>query len=247
VTDTSLFTLQISDASVYHGKKCILNSLTLSVSNGVVIGLVGPNGSGKTTFLRLAAGLVSSSANCVATNGISPKKRKAYKREVFFVEDLNDLNLAYTGLEYLSLVEGVWGSNVSVDDIVAELRIDSFIHTPLRKLSLGMKQQVLLALAFTSGASLILLDEPMNSLDPDITIIVSRKIRELASKGTSIILSSHLLSSIDALADQVVFLKEGSIAYTRTTNEDIDTTARYEDLYQSTIRLGEKNERSGFG
>jgi ABC-2 type transport system ATP-binding protein len=102
-----------------------------------------------------------------------------------------------------------------------------------------MRQQVCFAMAMVSGAKLMLLDEPMNALDPSNALSASRLLREQCSGGATVLLSTHLLQGLDSLADQVLFLDRGRIAYVRDKDDARPTAEVYADLYLDAMNVGD--------
>jgi ABC-type multidrug transport system ATPase subunit len=185
--------IEVRNATVAFGQKRVLSSLTLSIESGMIVGLIGPNGVGKTTLLRLIAGLIPDpTAAFVRVDEISIRQGPVFRQKLFFIEDIKSLDSKLSGWDYLRYTKHLWRSQVSVEDTVKTLGIASFVRRPLRQLSQGMQQQIMLAMAFVSGAAVILLDEPMNSLDPGNTDIVSQQLCELKGRGATILLSTHL-------------------------------------------------------
>jgi len=225
--------IDVKNATVVFGHKRVLDSLDFFVNKGTIVGLVGPNGVGKTTLLRLIAGLIPGAAACVCTNGKPFRERSEIKRKIFFVEDLRLLDLNLSGWTYLRYIKKLWRSNVSTRDVIEYLGIGSFVRKPLRKLSQGMQQQVLMALALISSAPIILFDEPMNSMDPSNIEIASQKLRDVRDQGTTILLSTHLLANVDELADGVAFLKSGQVGYFREKGSQRSSAELYRELYLS--------------
>ncbi len=217
----------------------MLDSLTLVVESGAIVGLVGPNGVGKTTLLRLIAGLIPGSVDCVRVDGMSVREGRRFRQKVFFIEELRSLDLRLSGWDYLRYVKDLWHSRASIDGIVTALGVGPFVRRPLQRLSQGMQQQVVLALALVSEAPVILLDEPMNSLDPSNTDIVSQQMHKLKERGATILLSTHLLSNIDELADRVVFLKDGRASYTRDHMAQRPSLELYREFYPNPLRTNQ--------
>jgi ABC-2 type transport system ATP-binding protein len=223
--------IEIIDASVYYGRYPVLDRLSLIVEKGVIAGLVGPNGVGKTTLLRLIAGLVPGSASCVRVADLDYRAGHRFKKQFFFIDEMRVLDLRLSGMDYLRYVKGLWQSSVSIERTIAALGIKSFVKKPLSKLSSGMRQQVILSLAFASGASVILLDEPMNSLDPGNTDIISQQLLELKQQGATILLSTHLLPNIDDLASIVFFLKDGRVVQAKESGDFRSSSEIYREIY----------------
>ena len=105
----------------------------------------------------------------------------------------------------------MWPHARDIEEIVEQTQIGEFAKMRIRTLSQGMKQQLTLAIAYATGARYLLLDEPMNALDPSRVYLHSEILRKLADSGTCIIMSSHILDSVDRLCDEILFLKDGRL------------------------------------
>ena len=122
--------------------------------------------------------------------------------------------LLYPGLraeDHLKMVCDMWPHARDIEEIVEQTQIGEFAKMRIRTLSQGMKQQLTLAIAYATGARYLLLDEPMNALDPSRVDLHSEILRKLADSGTCIIMSSHILDSVDRLCDEILFLKDGRL------------------------------------
>ena len=223
--------IEVADATVCYGSNRVLDGIDFYVAKGVIAGLLGPNGVGKTTLLRLIAGLFPGSTNCVRVSGLNSCAGQSFKRKLFFIEEARMLDSRLSGMDYLRYVKSLWHSSISIENIIVELGIQSFVGKPLFKLSLGMRQQIILSLAFASAAPVILFDEPMNSLDPGNADVVSQQLLKLKRQGTTILLSTHLLSNIDELADIVYFLKDGQISQIRKSDSQRSSLSIYREIY----------------
>ena len=134
--------------------------------------------------------------------------------------------LLYPGLraeDHLKMVCDMWPHARDIEEIVEQTQIGEFAKMRIRTLSQGMKQQLTLAIAYATGARYLLLDEPMNALDPSRVDLHSEILRKLADSGTCIIMSSHILDSVDRLCDEILFLKDGKLI--RSIPQD-DTTPK---------------------
>jgi ABC-2 type transport system ATP-binding protein len=223
--------LEAKNISVSFRKNNVLQGISLSVEQGSIVGLVAPNGLGKTTLLRTLSGLIIPKSGSIKVDGIPPKNKARFQRKIFFVEDSQVLNPALCALDYLTYVKRMWHSRANISKIVKTLRIVSFARKPIRTLSLGMKQQVIIALCLVSEAPYVLLDEPMNGLDPSNTHIISQQLERMCAQGRAVLMSSHLLGNIDALADTTYFIKDGKVAYTGTRTDGRTSADVYMELY----------------
>lgn len=222
--------LSARNVTIGYGANELLGDVTFDIAPGCILGLVAPNGHGKTSLLTSLAG----DRRClrggvIEANGVFPADRGRFARLVFFAPgDASCLYRNLTVLEHLQLVHGFWGG-VPVKRVVSACDIESYVRKPSRKLSQGMKQQVVLALAYASGARYLLLDEPMNALDPTHVRLNNELLRAQAAQGKGIILSSHILGNVDELCDEVVFIADRKLV---GAEGDASTEELYRKLYE---------------
>ena len=191
--------IDLQTLTISYGKKVLVDSVNAEFAPGTVYGLVAPNGHGKTTLLRAMAGLQGTGAREV-------------RSMIFYAP--GEGTLLYPGLraeDHLKMVCDMWPHARDIEEIVEQTQIGEFAKMRIRTLSQGMKQQLTLAIAYATGARYLLLDEPMNSLDPSRVDLHSEILRKLADSGTCIIMSSHILDSVDRLCDEILFLKDGRL------------------------------------
>lgn len=227
--------IEVKDARVCYGRRLVLNGLNMAIEKGTIAGLVGPNGAGKTTLLRLIYGQLQGSVNCVRVDGLDSRAGNRSKQKLFFIESLSMLDLRLSGMDYLRYVKALWQSSVSLEHIIATLGIKSFIKKPLAKLSSGMQQQIMLSLAFASTAPIVLFDEPMNSLDPSNTAIISQQLLKLKQQGATVLLSTHLLPHIDELADIIYYIKDGKVSLVKQDGDARSSSEIYRELFMGEV------------
>lgn len=205
--------LAFSDLTVRVGTRELLSHVSGEVVPGRVRALVAPNGSGKTTLMRalIAADDIRRSGE-IAADSVPLEDAAAYRKLVFYVPgDASILYPLLTVRENLDIVKRCWGSPVDILRLAERCRIDSFLGKRVRFLSLGMRQQVALSVGYLTGARYLLLDEPMNALDPTNLEVNSEIVRSLCGDGVGVLMSSHILGNVDDLADDVLFIKGGKL------------------------------------
>ena len=223
--------LAFSDLTVRVGTRELLSRVSGEVVPGRVRALVAPNGSGKTTLMRalIAADDIRRSGE-IAADGVPLEDAAAYRKLVFYVPgDASILYPLLTVRENLDIVKRCWGSPVDILRLAERCRIDSFLGKRVRFLSLGMRQQVALAVGYLTGARYLLLDEPMNALDPTNLEVNSEIVRSLCGDGVGVLMSSHILGNVDDLADDVLFIKGGKLVSDPGTRRG--SAAVYKELF----------------
>lgn len=223
--------LAFSDLTVRVGTRELLSHVSGEVVPGRVRALVAPNGSGKTTLMRalIAADDIRRSGE-IAADSVPLEDAAAYRKLVFYVPgDASILYPLLTVRENLDIVKRCWGSPVDILRLAERCRIDSFLGKRVRFLSLGMRQQVALAVGYLTGARYLLIDEPMNALDPTNLEVNSEIVRSLCGDGVGVLMSSHILGNVDDLADDVLFIKGGKLVSDPGTRRG--SAAVYKELF----------------
>jgi ABC-2 type transport system ATP-binding protein len=213
-------TIHTERLSKSYGDTLALDGLDLSVGEGEVYGYLGPNGSGKTTTIRLLLGLHRPSAGRARLFGIDAwRDPVSAHREVAYVAGEPFLWPALTSeetFEFLARVHG--GTDVAYRArLVERFQLES--EKRVRALSKGNRQKVQLIAAFATRARLLILDEPTSGLDPLMEVAFRETVNEARERGQTIFLSSHILSEVEALCDRVGILREGRLVDQGTLRE----------------------------
>ena len=196
----------------YHEKE-VLSNISFEIEQGEVVGLVGPNGVGKTTLLSCMMGLLKPDHGTITMAGELSTETEMFKK-VGFMQDNTVLYPHLTGYDHLSYV--AYAQNLSLDkveEVSKRVGNDTYLHQKVGEYSLGMKQHLLFASAMLHQPKVLLLDEPFNGLDPTSLIRIREIIRELSEQGTTVFLSSHNLNELDRMTRHIYFLKDGEIMY----------------------------------
>ena len=195
-----------------YGATLALDGLDLAVRAGEVFGYLGPNGSGKTTTIRLLLGLHRPSAGRAELFGVDAwhDAVRAHRR-VAYVAGEPSLWPSLTAAETLAYLERLRGGTDAAyrDVLVERFRLDT--DKKVRALSKGNRQKVQLVAAFASRADLLILDEPTSGLDPLMEVAFRDTVREAKARGQTVFLSSHILSEVEALCDRVGILRDGRL------------------------------------
>lgn len=206
------------------GHKQVLNDISFSLEKGKITGLVGPNGAGKTTIMKAILGLIyySKGTILIGPHVISPTSHQGLKKVGALIE-YPGLYPYLTGYDHLKLFSEM-KNDATIDVIVSKLNMENYILKKVKSYSLGMKQKLGIALALVNQPELVILDEPMNGLDPQATRDVRQMITELAQQGTAFLISSHILSELEKTADKLIIIDHGKII-AQHTMEEISTAA----------------------
>jgi ABC-2 type transport system ATP-binding protein len=188
-----------------------LDGLSLRVEPGEVAGFLGPNGAGKSTTIRVVLGLVHADAGTVRVFGADPvRDAVAIHRRLAYVPGDVALWPRLTGGECIDLLLGM--RRVTVDAARRAELLDRFRLDPTRRVSTyskGNRQKVVLVAAFAAPTDLLMLDEPTSGLDPVMESVFAECVREAVDAGSSVLLSSHILSEVEKLCDSVTIVRDG--------------------------------------
>jgi Cu-processing system ATP-binding protein len=202
------------------GKLPVLNGLDLDVERGSITALVGPNASGKTTFNRILLGLVRPDSGQVRFDGHLLNGDARYRERIGYMPQIARYPENLSGRDVMSLVRDVRSQLASRDEELIELfNLGASLDKPLRVLSGGMRQRINAALAFLFPSDLLILDEPTAGLDPVSAGTLKDKMRRERDVGRTIIVTSHVLSELDEVADRIAFLLDGVVRFSGSRDD----------------------------
>ena len=203
--------LAVQEIHKSYGKQRVLNNISFTIEEPQIVALVGPNGSGKSTLLNIITNLVEADEGQVTILNESNQNTQIFKN-VSYMQDNSVLYDYLTGYDHLQFIANVQGlSKEQIIKTAERVGMDSYLNKRVGKYSLGMKQHLLLTMAILNEPELLILDEPLNGLDPTSAIRVRNLLVELYEEGTTILLSSHNLSEIDRVTSNILFLKDGQL------------------------------------
>ena len=231
--------LEVKNIDKFFGKKQILKDISFDIEEGEILGFVGPNGSGKTTTIKIILGLQQASCGEVFINGNNIKDNYENAiRKVGAIVESPDMYMYLSGLENLKLVANYYNiSHNEIERIVEFVGLKDRIKDKVSKYSLGMRQRLGIAQAILNKPNLLIVDEPTNGLDPSGIIEFRNMLKELAKKEKmSIFISSHNLAEIENICDKVLLLKEGKIVSSDVLKE-VENNDKYKLELSSTLKL----------
>lgn len=203
-----------------YGKFLALDDLNLSIAPGEVVGLLGPNGSGKTTALRLLLGFIRPTAGRAWIAGHDCwRDSVAARREVAYLPGELRLYENMTGRQLVTFLLRLRGQvlNDEVNQLARRLDID--LDRPIRELSSGMKRKVALLQVLTPRVPLLILDEPTNTLDPTMRDELLSQLRRARDEGQAVLFSSHVLDEVEAVCDRIAILQRGRLVHLQAMSE----------------------------
>jgi Cu-processing system ATP-binding protein len=212
----------ISNLSKRYGDRDVLRSVSLTLRPGFVTAVVGPNGSGKTTLIKSLLGLVRPNAGRIVFDGaeVGPDDM-AYRSHIGYMPQAARFPDHLTGREVLAMLRDLRRQSADACDesLIIDFQLEPELDKPLKTLSGGTRQKLNAAIAFLFRPDLIVLDEPTAGLDPVASAALKDKVETAMTEGVAGLLTSHIVSELEALADDIVFLMEGQVRFAGTISE----------------------------
>lgn len=229
--------VKLTDISVYYGFSKAISSVSFELKKGKALGLIGANGAGKTTTIKVLLGMIKPKNGRVSILGENKCSPSVLKKLGFAPEEASPPEYL-TAKEYLGFL-----SNFKTDKNVDRHRqVDEFISwfeldpsKVVRKYSKGMKKRLILAQAFLGQPDLIVLDEPLNGLDPIMIHKLREKLKSYQEKGTSILYSSHILSELENTCTDVVMMHRGSVILKESISKLVEQFGSVEKAFSTKV------------
>lgn len=226
--------IEANNLSKYYGAFTAIEGVTFQIPRGRVTAFLGPNGAGKSTTMKILTGFLAPSAGEARILGMNVfQQRIEVARRIGFLPENGPLYLDMTPASFLNFVGAIRGLSAAekrtrIDAVVELCSLQTVFHKTIRKLSKGFKQRVGLAQALLHDPDILILDEPTAGLDPNQILEVRKLIKNLG-QAKSILLSTHILQEVEAMADHVLFIADGRLAFDGSLSE---YTRRGPDLDQ---------------
>lgn len=220
--------LEFKNLTKKYGRKEALKGIDLTLPKGSIVGLLGPNGSGKTTMLKIAAGLLVPTSGDVKVCGYKPgaesKAVVSYQADRVFISDWMKIR------DYIVMMDDFY-SNFNSDkafDMLKSLKLDS--NEKIKNLSKGNKEKVQLITTMSREVPLYLLDEPIGGVDPAARDYILNTILTNYSEDSTVLISTHLISDVESVLNHIVFVKEGEILRNGNADEIREETGKSIDI-----------------
>jgi Cu-processing system ATP-binding protein len=202
------------------GKNLVLQGVDLTISQGGIFAILGPNGSGKTTLIKSILGMVIPNSGTIEINGKRIKKDWKYRNNIDYLPQIANFPSNLTVEELIKMIKDLRSNKTTEDQRLIKLfKLEPYLKKKLGNLSGGTKQKVNIVLAFMFDSPLIILDEPTSGLDPISLIRLKDLITSEKAKGKTILITSHIMSFVEQVTNEIVFLLEGKIYFKGSITE----------------------------
>ena len=207
-----------SNVTKRFGKLIALDDVSLKCNRGECIALIGPNGSGKTTFIKCLLGMVVSDSGFITFNEKNISHDWKYRSQIGYMPQIGRYPENMTIGQVLDMMKDIRGAQqLPLDEeLIHAFKLDSLRNKRMRTLSGGTRQKVSASLAFLFDPQVLILDEPTAGLDPVATEILKDKITREKKKNKLILITSHILSDLDDLVTQVIYMQDGRLMFHKT-------------------------------
>jgi len=199
-------------------KNIVLSGVDLTITEGGIFAVLGPNGSGKTTLIKSILGMVIPNKGIINVFGESIKNNSIYRHKIDYLPQIANFPSNLKVRELIKMIKDLRGNTTEDLRLIELFKLEPFLDKKLGNLSGGTKQKVNIVLTFMFDSPLIILDEPTTGLDPISLIRLKDLIQTEKANGKTIIITSHIMSFVEEVSDEIVFLLEGQIYFKGTIN-----------------------------
>ena len=219
--------IEVEALTKRYGSTTAVDGLTFTARPGTVTGFLGPNGAGKSTTMRVVVGLERATAGTTRVDGRRYADLPAPLHAVGVMLDARSVHPGRTASKHLLAMAQTHGiGKARVREVIAQTGLEPVAHRRAGTFSLGMGQRLGIAGALLGDPQTLVLDEPVNGLDPDGVLWVRRLVRELAAEGRTVLLSSHLMHELALCADRVVIIGRGRLLADATVQDIVERSER---------------------
>jgi Cu-processing system ATP-binding protein len=231
--------IEITNLHKRFGKLTVLDGLDLEIKSGGIFAILGPNGSGKTTLIKSILGMVIPNSGEIKIDDRSVLKQWKYRNQINYLPQIANFPANLAVKELIAMVKNLRPKESNDKDLIKLFSLEPFLDKKLGNLSGGTKQKVNIVLTFMFDSELIILDEPTTGLDPISLICLKDIIQKEKSKGKTILITTHIMSFVEEVADEIVFLLDGEI-YFKGTAKNLKSQTNQPDLEHAIAHLMKK-------
>lgn len=232
-----------NNVSKQFGKLKALNNISVTCVKGESIALIGPNGSGKTTLIKSILGMVVPDSGFITFNGKNILHDWLYRKDIGYMPQIGRYPENMTIGQVLGMMKDIRKKNLTGlldEELINSFGLDKIMNKRMRTLSGGTRQKVSASLAFLFNSEVLILDEPTAGLDPVASEILKEKIIREKQKGKLILITSHILSELDDLVTQIIYMQEASMIFHKSI-EDLRKDTGEEKLSKAIASVMLKN------
>ncbi len=233
--------IEFKDVHKKYGKLEVLKGVSFTIKDGGIIAILGPNGSGKTTSMKSFLGMVVPTKGDILFNGKSIKNQWAYREQISYLPQIANFPSNLKVKELIAMIKNIKKLPCHDQELIELFGLQKHLNKSLGNLSGGTKQKVNLVLTFMVDVPVLVLDEPTSGLDPIAILALKKLILREKEKGKTILITSHILSFIEELSDEILFILEGNIYFRGTPQQLLETTQK--NNFQEAIAELLKNEK----
>jgi Cu-processing system ATP-binding protein len=205
--------IEIKGLCKQFNKNPVLADLDLTIDQKGIFAILGPNGSGKTTLIKAILGMVIPDKGEIKVAGKNIKKSSEYRKQIDYLPQIANFPTNLKVKELFRMIKDLRGSVNREAKLIAQFGLEPFLDKKLGNLSGGTKQKVNIVLGFMFNSQILILDEPTTGLDPLALIELKKLILEEKEQGKTILITSHIMSFVEEMTDEIVFLLEGKIHF----------------------------------
>ena len=230
---------------VYNKTVRAVDDISFNVKGGEIVGFIGPNGSGKTTTMKMLTGIVKADVGKIIVNGFNVRKEPIKAKEsIGYIADSPDMFLRLKGTEFLDLIGDIYRVPTDkrqqrIKEFAERFELSEALSSQIMSYSHGMRQKIMVIAALMHNPPVWILDEPMVGLDPKSAFELKQMMRDHAKAGNAVFFSTHVLEVAEKLCDRVIIIKKGNILYDGTL-ENLESTSKNESLEKIFLELTEK-------
>ncbi|MCK6608911.1 MAG: ABC transporter ATP-binding protein [Flavobacterium sp.] len=229
--------IEIKKLQKKFGKFEVLKNINLSCKKGECIALIGPNGCGKTTLIKSVLGMVLPDSGTIHFNGNSVLGEYLYREKIGYMPQIGRYPDNMTIGQIIEMIKKIRNSSDDLDeDLLHAFELEKMFDKQMRTLSGGTTQKVSAVLAFLFNPDVLILDEPTAGLDPLAAELLKEKIIKEKEKGKLILITSHLLSELDDLITEIIFMQEGKVHFHQKV-EELKTTTGEEKISKAIAKI----------
>ena len=232
--------VEIVDLHKKFGKNNVLNGVDLNINEGGIFAVLGPNGSGKTTIIKSILGMVIPDNGTIKVFNTNIKKNSNYRSKIDYLPQIANFPSNLKVIELIKMIKDLRGQTNNDQKLIETFKLQPFLNKKLGTLSGGTKQKVNLVLPFMFDSPIVILDEPTTGLDPISLIRLKELITVEKKKGKAILITSHIMSFVEEVADQIVFILEGRI-YFKGSIEELKTKTEQNDFEHAIANILTQN------